>query len=95
MKRIQEVVALEGYDLRITFDDGVSGVLHFDQEPMTGVFARWKDPLFFSQVRIGDRGRTLVWPEEIDLCADSLWVQVTSARAEAVMPGLVESPIHA
>lgn|SRR5512135_853662 len=41
-----------------------------------GVFAALADPAIFSQVRVGDRGRSLVWPEEVDLCADALWFEV-------------------
>lgn len=38
-----------------------------------GVFATLADPAFFVQVRIGERGRSLEWPGELDFCADALW----------------------
>lgn len=40
-----------------------------------GVFAALADPAVFSQVRVGERGRSLEWPDEVDLCADALWFE--------------------
>lgn len=40
-----------------------------------GVFAAFADPAFFAQVTVGDRGRSLEWPGEIDMCADALWFE--------------------
>ena len=38
-----------------------------------GVFAAFSDPAFFTQARIGEGGRSLEWPGELDFCADALW----------------------
>jgi hypothetical protein len=87
MKKILELRHVQDYRLALTFNDGVSGELDFSSEPMTGVFTAWKNPEFFQRVHIGDRGRTLVWPDEIDLCADSLWIRLTKK-----MPGIYFRP---
>ena len=47
-----------------------------------GVFAPWTDHSFFRQARLGQGGRTLTWPGELDVCADALWLRVTGRRAE-------------
>jgi Protein of unknown function (DUF2442) len=38
-----------------------------------GVFARLAEPHFFAQVRVGERGRYIEWPGDLDFCADTLW----------------------
>jgi hypothetical protein len=40
-----------------------------------GVFTAFSDPSFFSQVRVGEGGRSLEWPGELDFCADALWFE--------------------
>jgi hypothetical protein len=65
------------FALRLTFGDGVGGVIRLaDVIRRGGVFARLADPAVFAQVRIGDRGRCLEWPGKIDLCADALWLEI-------------------
>ena len=79
MKHIIEALVLEGYRIRLRFADGATGEIDFSSEPMTGVFEIWKDTPVFHQMKIGEHGRTLLWPGNIDLRADSLWVQATVA----------------
>lgn len=62
--------------VRLTWRNGA--VTLKDMRPIIaggGVFAALADPAVFSQVRVGWRGRSLVWPEEVDLCADALWFE--------------------
>jgi hypothetical protein len=40
-----------------------------------GVFAALTDPKAFARVQVGERGRSLEWPGEIDFCADALWFE--------------------
>lgn len=40
-----------------------------------GVFASLADPQFFAQVKVGERGRYIEWPGNLDFCADALWQQ--------------------
>ena len=39
------------------------------------------DPAVFTQVHVGERGRSLEWPGEIDFCADALWFEIHPAGA--------------
>ena len=38
-----------------------------------GVLAPLRDPAVFATVRIGPRGRSLAWSDDIEFCADGLW----------------------
>ncbi|MCC5851131.1 MAG: DUF2442 domain-containing protein [Verrucomicrobia bacterium] len=95
MKHITDIQIPSHLHLRLRFDDGVEGELDFSDEPRTGVFESWNDPAYFKRVEIGERGRSLVWPGEVDLCADSLWLQVTGSPPETLFPALHVDTIHA
>jgi hypothetical protein len=74
---IRRVEVEGGFTLRLTFADGTAGLIRLaDAVRQGGVFAKLADPAIFAQVTIGDRGRSLEWPGEIDLCADALWLEL-------------------
>lgn len=94
MNRISKVKVLPGYRLHLEFDDGVSGTVDLSENVGKGVFALWRDPLFFEQVAIGSAGE-LVWGEKIDLCPDALYLKVTGKKPEDLFPALHNLTNHA
>jgi hypothetical protein len=88
MRAIRNAEPLPASRIRLTWDDGTE--LLIDLSPVLakgGVFAFLRDPAAFNAVKVGPRGRTLVWqdPEgdEIDLCADALWQLANEGATEA------------
>jgi hypothetical protein len=69
------------HTVTVTWANGDTTVNRFDHLIGKGVFAAFADPAFFVQVSVGERGRSLEWPEEIDLCADALWFETHPADA--------------
>ena len=94
MRKITKVKALPGHRLTLEFDDGVSGTVDLSGSVGKGVFALWRDPLTFEQVRIGPSGE-LVWSDKIDLCPDALYLRVTGKKPEDLFPALRGQPAHA
>jgi hypothetical protein len=94
MKKICKVKVLPGYRLDLEFEDGVSGTVDLSENVGKGVFALWRDPLFFEQVAIGSAGE-LVWGEKIDLCPDALYLKVTGKQPEDLFPALRNLSTHA
>lgn len=94
MRRIAKVKVLSGYRLELAFDDGVCGVVDLSEAVGKGVFAPWRDPLVFEQVRIGSSGE-LAWDDRIDLCPDALYLKVTGKKPEDLFPALRDQPTHA
>ena len=88
MKKILSVEVRQPLQIVLSFDDGAEGCLDLSTYPRTGVFSAWDDPAFFSQVSVGQGGRSLEWPDEIDLCADSLWLELTGNSPESIYSGL-------
>ena len=82
------------YRLEVEFEDGVSGLVDLSDDVGKGVFALWRDPLFFEQVAIGSAGE-LVWGDKIDLCPDALYLKVTGKKPEDIFPALRNLSAHA
>ena len=59
----------------LTWANGETTVSRLAHLAGKGVFRAFSDPAFFAQVRIGEHGRSLDWPGELDLCADALWFE--------------------
>ena len=76
LRTIHSVAPEPNYKLRLTYADGETIVVDFTPVIQRGgVFAPLSDPEFFSQVSIGERGRYIQWPGELDFCADALWLE--------------------
>lgn len=61
------------HTVTLTWANGSTTVNSFAHLVGKGVFARFSHPEFFKQVRVGEGGRSLEWPGELDFCADALW----------------------
>nr|WP_290668606.1 DUF2442 domain-containing protein [Ardenticatena sp.] len=85
--RLLEVKPLRGYRLWLTYEDGVKGTVDLSGLVGEGMFVLWEDEERFRQVRIGDGGE-LVWSDEVDLCADALYLQVTGKQPRDVFAKL-------
>ena len=71
----------------LRYADGAEGEIDLSDVALRGVFAAWADRSFFESVHITPHG-SIGWSDEIDLCADSLYLELTGKPVETVMPGL-------
>lgn len=76
-----EIKPLHGYKLRLHYDDGVEGEVDLSRFVGKGVFVPWNDYPRFEQVSIGPHGEP-VWGDDIDLCPDALYLEITGKRPE-------------
>lgn len=93
MKKITALKVLDNYRVWLRFSDGVEGEVDFSPKPRTGVYASWNSYENFRQARIGDCGE-LLWNDQLDFCPDSLWLQVTGKKPEALSDQKPQ-PVHA
>ena len=82
------VEAREGYRIWIRYADGASGEVDLSDLAGKGVFAAWNDRAFFESVHLTDY-RAIAWGEddEIDACADELYMRLTGKMVEEIIPG--------
>ena len=81
------VVPREGYRIWLRYADGVEGEVDLSRLAGKGVFVVWNDRRFFERVYISE-WRSIAWNDEIELCADALYMEITGKTSEEIMPGL-------
>ena len=81
MPKPVEVRALANYRIWLRYDDGTTGEVDLSDLAGRGVFKAWNEPGFFSAVRLASHG-AVEWGSDIDLCPDSLYMQITGQSPE-------------
>lgn len=80
--RIRSVEPLEGFVLRLDFDDGTTRDVDLEGELWGPVFRPLRDdPQLFRQVRVDEELGTVVWPNGADLDPDVLHGDLPSAAS--------------
>lgn len=80
MRRPTTVEAMPKYRLRVSYPDGVEGVIDLSREVGHGVFAPLADEAFFRSAHIGEFGQ-IAWSEEIEICPDAAYHEVAPKAA--------------
>jgi len=94
MLKLIEAKPLPGYRLRLRYADGVTGEVNVSHLVGRGVFQLWNDPKAFENVSIGSAGE-LRWSDEVDLCADALYMEITGKTPAEVFPNLTKASADA
>ena len=82
-----DVEVRAGYRIWLRYSDGVAGEVDLSDMAGQGVFDVWLDRLFFEKVHVSDHG-SIAWSDDIELCADALYMELTGKTAEEVFPVL-------
>lgn len=77
---VKEVEPLENFQLRVQFEDGVSGVIDVSERLHGPVFEPLKDPDVFSKVDVDEFG-AICWPNGADLAPDAIYEELKSKAA--------------
>ena len=89
-----EIQPRKNFRLFVRYDDGISGEVNLSGFVGKGVFSAWEAPEAFEKVWLAEAGHP-EWPGGIDLCPDSLYMQLTGKTPEQVFPTLKQIPTHA
>jgi hypothetical protein len=68
-----------GLALHVSWSNGVEATLDFSRLMEADPFRSLADPEVSEQVQIGEWGHSLVWPGDVELSADSLWLMTLEA----------------
>jgi len=82
MTRPIKVEALSEFRLRVTYPDGVDGVIDLAADVGRGVFTPLADEAFFRAVHIGQFGQ-IAWSEDIEICSDAAYHEIAHSAASA------------
>ena len=75
-----------GYRIWLAYSDGASGEVDLSHLAGGGVFEAWNDRACFTAVRITEYD-AIAWGEELELCPDALYMQLTGKSLEEIMQG--------
>jgi len=87
MIRATEVEARKGLRIWLRFSDGAAGEVDLSDLAGRGVFRAWDRVGAFEEVNVAPHG-AVAWNDEIELCADALYLELTGKSAEEVFPEL-------
>ena len=87
MLKISSAKALSNYKIWIQYSDGIEGEVDLSHLVGKGVFSAWKDANVFQNFRV-ENGRSIHWTDDIDLCADALYLEITEKKPEDIFPKL-------
>jgi hypothetical protein len=76
------VKAIEPYILWVEYSDGTSGKVDLSHLAGRGVFEYWNQIDNFNKVRIGKETGALEWNDEIDICPDSVYLDLKQKTFE-------------
>lgn len=95
MNRVMQVESRVGYRIWLRYADGASGEVDLSDMAGKGVFRSWRDPGFFAGVHVAPHG-AVAWSDEIELCADALYLELTGQPSGRLLSGLrSEAAAHA
>ncbi|GHT23942.1 hypothetical protein AGMMS4957_16210 [Bacteroidia bacterium] len=75
------VNALSNYSIFVCFDDGTQGTVDLTHLAHKGIFQEWDKNNLFRQVHIDSFG-AVAWNDAIDICPDSLYLQLKGITFE-------------
>jgi len=65
---------IEGYKLRVFFENGESGIVDFlHYSAKGGVFSKFKDLSYFKKFVVSEELGTIVWDGEVDIAPETLY----------------------
>lgn len=92
LKDIIAVETRENYQLYISFEDGVKGVVDISKIiKFTGVFAPLQDQEYFATVQVNSEVGTIQWQSGADLDPDVLYAEITKQPISKYQLGVVSA----
>lgn len=78
MERVTALEVMADYHLRVTYEDGTSGVVDLSDRLFGPMFEPLRDPDYFALAYIDEFG-AVCWPNGADLAPDALYEVLKSA----------------
>jgi hypothetical protein len=79
--RLVSVEHVQGYRIRVAFEDGAAGEINLEPELWGEVFEPLRDPAVFCSFCLDEALNTITWPTGADLAPEFLYGSVVDDRA--------------
>lgn len=89
-----QVEPRDGYRIWLRYSDGASGEVDLSDMAGRGVFEVWSDRTCFEGVHLSEHG-SIAWSDDIELCPDALYMELTGKSAQELFPTLGNRPVDA
>jgi hypothetical protein len=73
--KVKEVKYLSDYNISVSFDDGVTGIVDLENFISKGIFAVLKNKAKFEKVY--NTGYSIAWSDELEIDAISIYLDIT------------------
>jgi len=70
----------------LRYSDGMEGVADLSGIIGKGIFKELENREKFDAATISENGRSLAWGEDLELCADALYLKISGKKVEEIMP---------
>jgi hypothetical protein len=81
MHSVTEAEVLDGYRIRLRFEDGTVGIVDLEDRLWGPMFESLRDPAVFRRVRVDPHAGTITWPNGADLAPDTLYREASRPTA--------------
>ena len=88
-----EVEARPGYKIWVKYADGPEGVVDLSDLVGQGPYAAWSDPDFFKDVHIDSEMKVIAWGNDVEICPDAVYLELTGMPFGQVFPWMREPPV--
>ena len=73
--RIQEVEAIDNYQLIVTFTNGIKKLFNCKDKLQSEQYSALKDLFLFKSFKIDSNGYAISWTDDIDISENELWAK--------------------
>ncbi len=73
-----DVKALEGYKIKVVFEDGASGIVELFDLVQKGIFRHLLDQSEFQKVYTD--GTSIAWSDELEIDADNIYAEIMNTE---------------
>ena len=81
--KVTSVSALENYQLQVTFDDGVSGVIDLKEFIKGGIFSVLEDKKLFN--RVYATSHSIAWNDDLEIDTLTIYAEISNKEAHEIL----------
>ena len=86
MVKLIEIKPMDYGTIWLRYSDGMEGIADLSDIVGKGVFEVLENREKFDAAYISENGGALAWGEDLELCADALYLKISGKKVDEIMP---------